>query len=60
MNWQSEVQCGLFLALQFHSCLMNICKYPEIFITELGGLIHGLEIAYHTYGKLNVDGNNTV
>ena len=39
---------------------MNIYKYPETFCTESGGFIHGLEIAYHTYGKLNEERNNVV
>lgn len=39
---------------------MNVYKYPETFCTELGGFIHGLEIGYHTYGKLNEAGDNVV
>ncbi|MGY3211709.1 homoserine O-acetyltransferase family protein [Mucilaginibacter sp. HD30] len=35
-------------------------KYSQPFELESGQLLHGLEIGYHTYGKLNADGDNVI
>lgn len=39
---------------------MKKLKSEEPFITESGTVISHLEIAYHTYGKLNHDGDNVI
>ncbi len=39
---------------------MNTFHYPHPFITESGEQIHGLEIAYHTYGTINKERDNVV
>ncbi len=38
----------------------NIYRHDGPFILESGAVIHGLEIGYHTYGKLNAAGDNVV
>ncbi|MFI5203284.1 MAG: homoserine O-acetyltransferase [Flavobacteriales bacterium] len=40
---------------QFHTY-----RHPSPFITEKGETIHGLEIAFHTHGKLNNEKSNAV
>ena len=35
-----------------------ICKAP--FLLECGETVKGLEIAYHTYGKMNASGTNVI
>jgi homoserine O-acetyltransferase/O-succinyltransferase len=40
--------------------MKKIYKHSELFITELGSKIEGLEIAYHTYGTLNKEKSNVV
>lgn len=39
---------------------MNIYRHNAPFQLELGGCLPNLEIAYHTYGKLNEERNNVV
>jgi homoserine O-acetyltransferase len=39
---------------------MNILTYKHPFTTETGAIIPELEISYHTYGKLNNDGDNVI
>jgi homoserine O-acetyltransferase len=39
---------------------MNILNYKHPFTTETGAIIPELEISYHTYGKLNNDGDNVI
>jgi homoserine O-acetyltransferase len=39
---------------------MKILNYGHSFPLELGGELPGIEIAYHTYGKLNTAGNNVI
>lgn len=38
----------------------EIYRHDEPFALELGGVIENLEIAYHTYGRLNDDASNVV
>ncbi len=40
--------------------MMNTFKYTQPFRTETGGILPGLEIAYHTYGKLNEKADNVI
>lgn len=37
-----------------------IYRHPGVFALEQGGSIEGLEIAYHTYGKLDAERSNVV
>jgi homoserine O-acetyltransferase/O-succinyltransferase len=39
---------------------MNILNYKQPFITETGAVLPELEIAYHTYGKLNEGADNVI
>jgi homoserine O-acetyltransferase len=39
---------------------MNILTYKHPFTTETGAILPELEISYHTYGKLNNDGDNVI
>lgn len=39
---------------------MNSIRYNKPFITESGAILPGLEIAYHTWGKLNNDASNVI
>ena len=39
---------------------MKTLKIKKSFKTETGDIIPGLEIAYHTYGKLNSDSDNVI
>ncbi len=39
---------------------MNILKYNQPFVTEIGGTLPALEIAYDTWGKLNEKGDNVI
>lgn len=39
---------------------MLVFSYSQPFITESGEAIHGLEVAYHTYGKPDKTGNNVI
>lgn len=39
---------------------MNVFNYPQPFTLENGVVLPELQIAYHTYGKLNADGSNVV
>lgn len=38
----------------------HIYKYQQQFILENGKKLHNLQIAYHTYGKLNADKSNVI
>lgn len=38
----------------------QIYRHPGVFALEQGGSIEGLEIAYHTYGKLDAERSNVV
>lgn len=39
---------------------MKIFRYNQPFGLESGEKLEGIEIAYHTYGKLNVEGSNCI
>lgn len=39
---------------------MKIYHHSTPFVTELGAAINGLQVAYHTYGNLNEQGNNVI
>lgn len=39
---------------------MNVYRFTEPFRTEAGAVIEPLEIAYHTFGTLNAEGDNVV
>jgi homoserine O-acetyltransferase len=39
---------------------MNYFTYERPFALEGGGILPGITVAYHTYGKLNGDGSNVV
>lgn len=39
---------------------MNVYRFTEPFHTESGAVIEPLEIAYHTFGTLNAEGDNVV
>jgi homoserine O-acetyltransferase/O-succinyltransferase len=39
---------------------MNILKHNTPFILESGAVLPAIDIAYHTYGTLNITGNNVV
>jgi len=39
---------------------MNQFQYKEPFVLETGGILDGLQIAYHTYGTLNESKSNVV
>lgn len=39
---------------------MNVYRFTEPFRTESGAVIEPLEIAYHTFGTLNAEGDNVV
>lgn len=40
--------------------MMNYLRLDEPFELEAGGVLPGITIAYHTYGRLNADGSNVV
>lgn len=40
--------------------MMNVFQYEQPFTLECGEVLPGLQIAYHTYGKLNAAGSNVV
>lgn len=39
---------------------MNVFNHQQPFTLENGSVLPGLQVAYHTYGKLNADGSNVV
>jgi homoserine O-acetyltransferase len=39
---------------------MNVFNYPKPFTLENGAVLPELQIVYHTYGRINAEGNNVV